>query len=488
MALTGANTAEKIWNYLMEIIVNEYGVAALIGNLDAESGLKTTNLQDSTESRLNHTDATYTAAVDSGKYTNFVHDSAGYGLAQWTYWSRKQGLLDYVRSAGKSIGDLECQLIYLAKELSTNYKSVLNALKTATSIRTASDVVLKDFEKPKDQSESVKKRRAEKGQKYFDLYSKGKVNSMSVRVGSARSNENGGINGGAAGDQTGGEVATQAWYLHSKGWVVLRAKDAAVREKIAHNMESICANDNIGYCQDHRATLTSAAKPYGYDASKVTQKVEVDCSEAVRNCLLYAGITVASFSTATEASALVATGAFEKLTDSKYCNSSDYLLRGDILVTKTKGHTVIVLDNGVKAGSEASGAGTSTRYKVGDVVSFTGTKHYTSANVTNPKTCKPGKAKVTAIAAGAKHPYHLVHTDSTSTVYGWVDAADIGVMGLNSGAASTKTHTVVKGDTLSAIASKYGATIAKIVEANKSKYPKITANYIVVGWTISIPQ
>jgi hypothetical protein len=37
-------------------------------------------------------DASYTAAVDNGSYTNFTHDFAGYGLAQWTYWSRKQGL------------------------------------------------------------------------------------------------------------------------------------------------------------------------------------------------------------------------------------------------------------------------------------------------------------------------------------------------------------------------------------------------------------
>lgn len=360
MALTGANTAEKIWNYLLGNISNEYGVAALMGNLDAESGLKTTNLQDSTENRLNYTDETYTAAVDSGKYTNFASDSAGYGLAQWTYSSRKKGLLDYVRSTGKSIGDLECQLVYLMKELTTSYKSVLNALKTATSVRAASDVVLKDFEKPKIQTDKVKEGRAAKGQKYYDLYSKGKVNGMSVRVGSARSNENGGINGGAAGDQTGGEVSTQAWYLHSKGWVVLRAKDSTLREKIAHNMENICANDNIGYCQDHRATLTSEAKAYGYDASKVTKKVEVDCSEAVRNCLLYAGITVASFSTATEASALMATGAFEKLTDSKYCNSSDYLLRGDILVTKTKGHTVAVLDNGAKVGTGGANSSSNT--------------------------------------------------------------------------------------------------------------------------------
>ncbi len=56
---------------------------------------------------------------------------------------------------------------------------------------------------------------------------------MGVRVGSARSNENGGVNGGKAGDQTGREVSTQLWYLHSKGWIVIRAKAPAVREAIA---------------------------------------------------------------------------------------------------------------------------------------------------------------------------------------------------------------------------------------------------------------
>lgn len=249
---------------------------------------------------------------------------------------------------------------------------------------------------------------------------------MSVRIGSARINEKGSINGGAAGDQTGGEVSTQAWYLHSKGWVVIRAKDAAVREKIARNMQAICDNDNIGYCQDHRSTLTAAAKPYGYDASKVTKKVEVDCSEGVRNCVLYAGINVGSFSTSGEVSTLRNTGAFDILEDDLYCKSSDYLLRGDILVTRTKGHTVVVLSNGSKvSGSAASSSAGGSTLAVGTIVNFTGNIHYTSSNATSGKACKPGKAKVTQTYNG-KHQYHLVAVSGGgSTVCGWVDAADI---------------------------------------------------------------
>jgi hypothetical protein len=53
------------------------------------------------------TDAEYTAAVDAGSYNNFVKDGAGYGLAQWTYWSLKQAMLEYHKKVGKSIGDGE---------------------------------------------------------------------------------------------------------------------------------------------------------------------------------------------------------------------------------------------------------------------------------------------------------------------------------------------------------------------------------------------
>lgn len=58
---------------------------------------------------------------------------------------------------------------------------------------------------------------------------------------------------------------------------------------------------------------------------------------------------------------------------------------------------------------------------VGDTVTFTGNKHYVSSNALNGSACKPGKAKVTAMAGNAKHPYHLIKVaGGGSTVYGWV--------------------------------------------------------------------
>ena len=177
---------------------------------------------------------------------------------------------------------------------------------------------------------------------------------MSVRIGSARIDERGKATGGKAGDQTGQEVMFQNWYAHSKGWVVIRAKDAAVREKIAKDMEYACNNNKIGYDQNERGTLYTVASKVGFDCSKVTTACETDCSALVRVCVAYAGITVANFNTSSEATRLVATGKFEKLTNAKYTESSDYLLRGDILVTRTKGHTVVVLNDGAKIAPPAT--------------------------------------------------------------------------------------------------------------------------------------
>lgn len=170
-----------------------------------------------------------------------------------------------------------------------------------------------------------------------------------VLIGSARSS----YGNTTPGDQHSGlEVSTQEWYLHSKGWVLLRAKNPDARERIAVAMERACANNDIGYDQSTRLTLFNNVKASGFDPAKTTKKVNTDCSALVRVCVHYAGIEVDNFITSNEVSKLMATGEFEKFTDDAHCKSSDHLLRGDILVTRTKGHTVVVLSNGAKAASE----------------------------------------------------------------------------------------------------------------------------------------
>ena len=160
---------KTIWDFLKAKGLTDYAAAGVMGNLNAESGLRPDNLQNSYEKKLGYTDAEYTAAVDNGSYTNFVHDSAGYGLAQWTFWSLKQGLLDYAKAAGESIGSLNMQLNYLYSELK---RTILTDLQKATSVRQASDIMLTRYERPADQSEAVQVRRAGYGQEYYNKYAK----------------------------------------------------------------------------------------------------------------------------------------------------------------------------------------------------------------------------------------------------------------------------------------------------------------------------
>lgn len=168
-----------------------------------------------------------------------------------------------------------------------------------------------------------------------------------VRIGSARIDESGKLIGGQAGDQTGQEVAVEAWYRHDKGWVVIRAKDAAVRERIAQCMEAACTNNNIGYDQSTSWDLYDKAKQYGWDCSKVNTPVETDCSSLVRVCVAFAiGKDVPWFSTANQVLVLDATKLFDVITDTSVTNHDTALKRGDILCTRTQGHTVVALDNG----------------------------------------------------------------------------------------------------------------------------------------------
>ena len=161
---------KKIWDFLKSRGLNDFAVAGIMGNLRAESNLRPDNLQNSFEKKLGYNDTTYTQAVNKGLYNNFIHDKAGYGLAQWTYYSRKQGLLMYARSQNKSIGDLQMQLEFLWKEMS-DYSTMMKELHTATTVRDASNSFLFRFERPANQGGDEQDKRTEYGLEYYNKFS-----------------------------------------------------------------------------------------------------------------------------------------------------------------------------------------------------------------------------------------------------------------------------------------------------------------------------
>ena len=159
-----------------------------------------------------------------------------------------------------------------------------------------------------------------------------------IEVGSARIDENGNANWGRAGDQNAREVATEHFYSHRLGWTMLRPKDKEVARKIGLAMLEACLNNNIGYDQSNRYGVISSLQKYGRLA-KINEATEADCSSLVRACCIQAGIKIGDFNTSNEVVVLSRTGAFERPVD---ITTSARLCMGDILVTRTQGHTVIV--------------------------------------------------------------------------------------------------------------------------------------------------
>lgn len=180
MTITFNDYMPTIWNYFMrsDKIGNEIGVAALMGNLYAESGCTPYACQPSLPYNIC---MTYIANVDNHTINeySFVHrgtsstggvagGQGGFGLAQWTYYTRKQELYDFWENTGGSIGSLSMQLDFCFDEMTRKFAGVLSALRNATDLRTASNIVLFDYENPKNKSEAVQNLRYSYS---YDIYS-----------------------------------------------------------------------------------------------------------------------------------------------------------------------------------------------------------------------------------------------------------------------------------------------------------------------------
>lgn len=174
--IKGNTNSEKVWNYLIQAGLSKEAVAGLMGNLHAESAINPINVENWYNKRLGLDDEEYTKQVDSGAIgkDRFLKTASGgkfgYGLAQWTWPSRKEGLYDLAKSRGTSIGDTGTQLDYLWNELNGSYKSsVLDKLKQTGSVKDASTIVLKNFENPENADSQINTR-AGYAQTYYDLY------------------------------------------------------------------------------------------------------------------------------------------------------------------------------------------------------------------------------------------------------------------------------------------------------------------------------
>ena len=138
-------TPKEIYDYLISCGLTPEGACGSMGNFEAESSrLRSENAEGLSDEK----DMVYTAEADAGT-NNFIYDSIGYGIAQWTWWERKKNLLELAKKNGTSVGDIHTQLEFFIYELQNRYTSVWSLLTTTTDLYEATSVVCTKYEKPR---------------------------------------------------------------------------------------------------------------------------------------------------------------------------------------------------------------------------------------------------------------------------------------------------------------------------------------------------
>lgn len=161
---------QAIYNLLMTHFHNDIGVSGLMGNLQAESYLTPYRMQSELSESADISRSYATDVVqgnitksqfiakdqDSIWYHGVEYDGVGFGLAQWTYFSRKEALYDWRISNEFIDFGVNCTVSFLIHELSTNYPECYDMVMNGTNLKAVSDYILANFENPGDQSTEMK--------------------------------------------------------------------------------------------------------------------------------------------------------------------------------------------------------------------------------------------------------------------------------------------------------------------------------------------
>ena len=135
---------KTIYDQLRAVGMTAEGACGLMGNMQAESSMQANIAQ---RGMTTLADDVYTAAADRGMI-DFVHDSVGYGLCQWTYRTRKQDLLAFAAASGVSVGDEEMQVQFCVKELREDFPGVWAVLTGSHDLYECARIVCLQYERP----------------------------------------------------------------------------------------------------------------------------------------------------------------------------------------------------------------------------------------------------------------------------------------------------------------------------------------------------
>jgi len=162
----GTMSKATIWNYLKtNTSLPDVSIAGIMGNLECESNCESCRKQGDFSADRSASKE-YARQANAGT-NNFVYDSIGFGLAQWTYYSRKENLLNSCRSQGKGVEDEEAQLAFMLAEMQMEFSNMWKRLFSCTTIADAAGLVCREYERPAVLNITE---RTKAGQKIYDEF------------------------------------------------------------------------------------------------------------------------------------------------------------------------------------------------------------------------------------------------------------------------------------------------------------------------------
>ena len=142
------------------------GACGMLGNMTAESGMNPLNVED----RSGINDVDYVFRVDNDPTYDFATDygkAYGFGLCQWTHYSRKSALLAFAKSRGVSVGDGDMQTQFCIKELKEGYPDLWAMLCSSHDLLQCTQRICTEFERPADNNVDVRYNFAKQAFDYF---------------------------------------------------------------------------------------------------------------------------------------------------------------------------------------------------------------------------------------------------------------------------------------------------------------------------------
>lgn len=140
---------QEIYNHLRKGGLTREGALGMMGNWQCESGLEPNRLQgDFSPYRTLSKDYVRRIEDFSLSRDGFARDAKGFGLAQWTYFSRKEALWDMWHKSGLSIASAELQCKFALYELQNDYSGLFSYLCKTNDLYEATARICREFERP----------------------------------------------------------------------------------------------------------------------------------------------------------------------------------------------------------------------------------------------------------------------------------------------------------------------------------------------------